>query len=101
MNLKFDEIFLKYKFLLNIVEREEDEYFKKEELDNFFYLIYNCKKVSENEIQEEIRNKLLYKYNKIFPKTDKIYTRKLSLVLEQFFDINFFNKISLNKIMFI
>ena len=87
LNLKFDEIFLKYKFLLNIVEREEDEYFKKEELDNFFYLIYNCKKVSENEIQEEIRNKLLYKYNKIFPKTDKIYTRKLSLVLEQFFDI--------------
>ena len=87
LNLKFDEIFLKYKFLLNIVEREDDEYFKKEELDNFFNLIYNSKKVSENVIQEEIRNKLLSKYYKIFPKNDKIYTRKLSLVLEQFFDI--------------
>jgi hypothetical protein len=87
LNLKFDQIFLKYKFLLNIVEREDDEYFNKEELEKYYYLIYNCKKVNENEIQEEIRSKLLSKYMKIFPKNDKIYTRKLSLVLEQFFDI--------------
>ena len=87
LNLKFDQIYLKYKFLLNIVEREDDEYFSDEELEKYFYLIYNCKKLNENEIQEEIRSKLLKKYRFYFPKSDKKYTRKLSLVLEQFFDI--------------
>ena len=87
LNLKFDQIYLKYKFLLNIVEREDDEYFSDEELEKYFYLIYNCKKLNENEIQEEIRSKLLKKYRIYFPKSDKKYTRKLSLVLEQFFDI--------------
>ena len=87
INLKFDQTFLKYKFLFHITEREDDEYFKKEELDNYFILLQKCKKVYEPEIQEEIRNKLIPKYKKIFPGNDKIYTRKLSLVLEQFFDL--------------
>ena len=87
VNLKFDQIFLKYKFLLNIVEREVDEYFTEEELEKYYTLIFNCKKFNENEIQEEIRNKLVVKYKKIFPKSEKFSTRKLSLVLEQFFDI--------------
>ena len=87
INLKFDQTFLKYKFLFHITEREDDEYFKKEELDNYFNLLQKCKKVYEPEIQEEIRNKLIPKYKKIFPGNDKIYTRKLSLVLEQFFDL--------------
>ena len=86
VNLRFDQIFLKYKFLLHIVKREDEEYFTQEDLDNYYELIYNCKKPNEYEIQEEIRNKLLSKYRKIFPK-DKILTRQLSLVLEQFFDI--------------
>ena len=87
VNLKFDQIFLKYKFLLNIVEREVDEYFTEEELEKYYTLIFNCKKFNENEIQEEIRNKLVVKYKKIFPKSEKFSTRKLSLILEQFFDI--------------
>ena len=87
LNLKFDQIYLKYKFLLNIVEREDDEYFSDEELEKYYYLIYNCKKLNENEIQEEIRSKLSKKYRAYFPKSDKKYTRKLSLLLEQFFDI--------------
>ena len=87
VNLKFDQIFLKYKFLLNIVEREVDEYFTEEELEKYYTLIFNCKKFNENEIQEEIKNKLVIKYKKIFPKSEKFSTRKLSLVLEQFFDI--------------
>lgn len=87
INLKFDQTFLKFKFLFHITEREDDEYFKKEELENYFSLLYKCKKICEPEIQEEIRNKLIPKYKKIFPGSDRIYTRKLSLVLEQFFDL--------------
>ena len=87
VNLKFDQIFLKYKFLLNIVDREDDEYFTDEELDKYYNLIKNSKKPNENEIQEEIRSKLITKYKKIFSKNEKINARKLSLVLEQFFDI--------------
>lgn len=89
VNLKFDQIYLKYKFLLNIVKREDEEYYTEKELEDYYKLIYYCKKQNEIEIQEEIKNKLLYKYKKIFPstKTDKISTRKLSVVLEQFFDI--------------
>lgn len=87
VNLKFDQTFLKYKFLFHITERENDEYFTKEELENYFNMLQKCKKVYEPEIQKEIRNKLIPKYKKIFPGNDKIYTRKLSLVLEQFFDL--------------
>ena len=87
INLKFDQIFLKYKFLLNIVERQDDEYFTEEELEKYYSLIFNCRKSNENEIQEEIRYKLVSKYKKIFPKSEKFSTRKLSLILEQFFDI--------------
>ena len=87
INLKFDQIFLKYKFLLNIVERQDDEYFTEEELEKYYSLIFNCRKSNENEIQEEMRYKLVNKYKKIFPKSEKFSTRKLSLILEQFFDI--------------
>ena len=87
VNSKLDQIFLKYKFLLNIVDREDDEYFTDEELDKYYNLINNSKKPNENEIQEEIRSKLITKYKKIFSKNEKINARKLSLVLEQFFDI--------------
>ena len=87
INLKFDQTFLKFKFLFYITEREDEEYFKKEELENYFNLLQKCKKIYEPEIQEEIRSKLILKYKKIFPGSDKIYTRELSLVLEQFFDL--------------
>ena len=87
INLKFDQTFLKFKFLFHITEREEEEYFKKEELENYFNLLQKCKKLNEPEIIVEIRNKLLPKYKKVFPGNDKMYTRKLSLVLEQFFDL--------------
>ena len=87
INLKFDQTFLKFKFLFHITEREEEEYFKKEELENYFNLLQKCKKIYEPEIIVEIRNKLIPKYKKIFPGNDKMYTRKLSLVLELFFDL--------------
>ena len=87
INLKFDQTFLKFKFLFHITEREEEEYFKKEELENYFNLLQKCKKIYEPEIIVEIRNKLIPKYKKVFPGNDKMYTRKLSLVLEQFFDL--------------
>ena len=87
INLKFDQTFLKFKFLFHITEREEEEYFKKEELENYFNLLQKCKKLNEPEIIVEIRNKLIPKYKKVFPGNDKMYTRKLSLVLEQFFDL--------------
>jgi hypothetical protein len=87
INLRFDQTFLKFKFLFHITERAEDEYFTDEELEKYFSLLQNCKKVNEPEIQEEIQNKLIPKYKKIFPGSTKKSTRKLSLVLEQFFDL--------------
>ena len=88
INLKFDQTFLKYKFLFHITERENEEYFKKEELDNYFNMLLKCKKIYEPEIYEDIKNKLVAKYKKIFPGNNKVYnTRKLSLVLENFFDL--------------
>lgn len=73
--------------LFHITKREHEDYFKEEELLKFYELLYKCKKIYDPEIYEEIRNKLIIKYKKIFPKEDKLYTRKLSLVLEQFFDL--------------
>ena len=88
INLKFDQTFLKYKFLFYITERENEEYFTKEELDNYFNLLLKCKKIYEPEIYEDIKNKLVGRYKKIFPGNNKVYnTRKLSLVLEYFFDL--------------
>ena len=59
--------------------------------DEGFKLVYElllkCKKIYDPEIYEDIKTKFISKYRKIFPKEDKLYTRKLSLVLEQFFDL--------------
>ena len=89
MNSKLDYTFLKFKFLFHITERENDEYFKKEEINNYFNLLQKCKKIYDPVIQKEIKNKLIPKYKKIFPRSDKVLynTSNLSLVLEQFFDL--------------
>ena len=68
------------------MEKHED-YFSDEELYKFYELLLKCKKIYDPEIYEEIKTKFVSKYRKIFPKEDKLYTRKLSLVLEQFFDL--------------
>ena len=39
MYSKLDYTFLKFKFLFHITEREDDEYFKKEEINNYFNLL--------------------------------------------------------------
>lgn len=87
-NLKFDKTFLKYKFAFHIIRRENKEIFTQEELDNFFRLLVGCERLNDPEILEDINCNLVRKYMKIFPKSDgTLYTRKLTLVLEQFFDL--------------
>ena len=87
LHLKFDQTFLKYKFLFHITKREHEDYFTPEEVDTFLQLLVKCKKIYDQEICDEIETKFIAKYKKIFPEEDKLYTRKMSLVLEQFFDL--------------
>ena len=87
LNLKYDQTFLKYKFLFYITERKHEDYFEEEDLNRYYNLLYKCRKIYDPDICEQIKQKLLIKYKKFFPKEDKYYTRKLSLMLEQFFDL--------------
>ena len=87
LNLKYDQTFLKYKFLFYITERKHEDYFEEEDLNKFYNLLQNCKKIYDPDIYNQIKQKLLIKYKKFFPKDTKFYTRKLSLILEQFFDL--------------
>ena len=87
LNLKYDQTFLKYKFLFYITERKHEDYFEEEDLNRFYNLVQNCKKIYDPDIYTQIKQKLLIKYKKFFPKDTKFYTRKLSLILEQFFDL--------------
>ena len=87
LNLKYDQTFLKYKFLFYITERKHEDYFEEEDLNRFYNLLQNCKKIYDPDIYTQIKQKLLIKYKKFFPKDTKFYTRKLSLILEQFFDL--------------
>ena len=87
LNLKYDQTFLKYKFLFYITERKHEDYFEEEDLNKFYNLLQNCKKIYDPDIYTQIKQKLLIKYKKFFPKDTKFYTRKLSLILEQFFDL--------------
>lgn len=58
-----------------------------DDLNKFYDLLLKCRKIYEPEIYEDIKNNLIDKYQRLFPNSDKLYTRQLSLVLETFFDL--------------
>lgn len=87
--LKFqdDNTFLKYKFLLNINQKEENQQcLSVKELQNFFNMI-NCDKRNENinkEITTNMINLYCLLYNKEYPK--KFEIDRLNIILEYYFD---------------
>ena len=87
INLKYEQTFLKYKFLFQITPRKHLDYIEESELDNFYELIKWCKKIYDKDLYDKITNFLVSRYKKIFPKDDKLYTRKMTMILELFFDI--------------
>jgi hypothetical protein len=78
---------LKYKFLFQITPRKHPDFIEEDELKKFFDLIRWCKKILDKDLLEKISNLLVSKYKKIFPKDEKLYTRKITMILELFFDI--------------
>lgn len=79
--------FLKYNFLLHITTRLNEQYFKEEELNKFYSLIHS-KRIRDAELENEIKEKLVLKYNQFYPNSNEnvFYLKKLSLVLEFLFD---------------
>jgi hypothetical protein len=76
---------LYYLVLLYITRRKYDEYLDKDELDNFYRLL-ESKKVYDVNLYNKITSKLLERYKDIFPHDEKLYIKKLAIVLEQFFE---------------
>ena len=77
INLKFDQTFLKFKFLFHITEREEkEEYFKKEELEHYFNLLQKCKKLYEPEIIVDEIN--------LFQNTKKFFLEMIKCIPENY-----------------
>ena len=87
LNLKYEQTFLKYKFLFQITPRKHADFVEESELQRFYDLVGCCKKVSDKDLLEKISNFLVSRYKKIFPKDEKLYTRKITMILELFFDI--------------
>ena len=86
-NLKYEQTFLKYKFLFQITPRKHADFVEESELQRFYDLVGCCKKISDKDLLEKISNFLVSRYKKIFPKDEKLYTRKITMILELFFDI--------------
>ena len=86
-NLKYEQTFLKYKFLFQITPRKHADFIEEDELKKFYDLIRWCKKILDKDLHEKISNFLVSRYKKIFPKDEKLYTRKITMILELFFDI--------------
>jgi hypothetical protein len=72
--------------LFHITKRKNEDYLDSHDLEKFFELL-KAKKIYEQETYKNITTKMVEKYKEIFPKDDKLYVRKLALVLEQFFDL--------------
>ena len=87
LNLKYEQTFLKYKFLFQITPRKHADFVEESELQRFYDLVGCCKKISDKDLIEKISNFLVSRYKKIFPKDEKLYTRKITMILELFFDI--------------
>ena len=87
LNLKYEQTFLKYKFLFQITPRKHADFVEESELQRFYDLVGGCKKISDKDLLEKISNFLVSRYKKIFPKDEKLYTRKITMILELFFDI--------------
>ena len=87
LNLKYEQTFLKYKFLFQITPRKHADFVEESELKRFYDLVGCCKKISDKDLLEKISNFLVSRYKKIFPKDEKLYTRKITMILELFFDI--------------
>ena len=87
LNLKYEQTFLKYKFLFQITPRKHADFVEESELQRFYDLVGCCKKISDKDLLEKISNFLVSRYKKIFPKDEKLYTRKITMILELFFDI--------------
>ncbi len=87
--LKYEDEYsvLKYKFLLNIILKDENQKFvSAKELQTFFKMI-NCDKKNEV-INEEITNNLINFYSVIYKKENpkKFPIDKLLILIEFFFD---------------
>ena len=87
LNLKYEQTFLKYKFLFQITPRKHADFVEESELQRFYDLVGCCKKILDKDLLEKISNFLVSRYKKIFPKDEKLYTRKITMILELFFDI--------------
>ncbi len=57
-----------------------------DDISKFFELL-RAKKIYDAELHNKISSKFVEKYKDIFPNDNKLYVRKLALVLEQFFDL--------------
>jgi hypothetical protein len=84
--LKFDQNFLKYKFLLLITRRNDSDYLEQCDIDRFFELMKG-KKVFDQESFNKITGKLLDRYKDQYPNENGLNVWKLSMVLEHFFEI--------------
>ena len=87
LNLKYEQTFLKYKFLFQITPRKHADFVEESELQRFYDLVGCCKKILDKDLLKKISNFLVSRYKKIFPKDEKLYTRKITMILELFFDI--------------
>ena len=87
INLKYEQTFLKYKFLFQITPKKHLDYIEESELNNFYLLIKYCKKIHDKDLYKKIKKFLVSRYNKLFPKDEKLYTRKMTMILELFFEI--------------
>jgi len=86
LNLKYEYNFIKYKLLLHLISRKNEKTIEIDELERFMKLLKSGK-MFDIDIYNKINYKLKDKYKEMFPKLDYIHFKKLSFVLELFFNL--------------
>jgi len=87
LKLEDDNLIIKYKFLLYILVDENKEKITLNQLKQYCNEILKCKMVYDEDIYDEIRTKIINKYNSLYKGEYQVFSlRNIFLILETFFE---------------
>ncbi len=87
LKLEDDNLIIKYKFLLYILVDENEEEITLNQLKQYCIEILKCKMIYDEDLYDEIRTKIINKYNSLYKGEYQVFSlRNILLILETFFE---------------
>ena len=87
LRLEDEQLIIKYKFLLYILADENKEEITLNQLKQYCNEILKCKMIYDEDLYNEIRTKIINKYNSLYKGEYQVFSlRNILLILETFFE---------------